>query len=159
MCEYCGCQEVAAIGELTREHDEVVGLMAEVRAAHAAGDVDRMAVLARRITEILTPHTAVEEEGLFPLMDADFPEQVALLRTEHREVEAVLGRAGSGTPADPGWPDAVMAVLNDLRTHILKEQDGVFPAALTTLDGAGWDSVDAVRARVGSGLLLPGAAG
>ena len=27
MCEYCGCQEVTAIGDLTREHDEVVALI------------------------------------------------------------------------------------------------------------------------------------
>ena len=68
MCEYCGCQEVTAIGDLTREHDEVVGLMSAVRAAHAAGDIDAMAVQARRIADILAPHTVVEEEGLFPLM-------------------------------------------------------------------------------------------
>ncbi|MEU4419252.1 hemerythrin domain-containing protein [Actinoplanes sp. NPDC024001] len=152
MCEYCGCQEVTAIGDLTREHDEVVALMSDVRTAQAAGDVDGMAVLARRISEILSPHTAVEEEGLFPLLAPDFPDQVDALRTEHRHVEAVLGAAATATPADPDWPAAFMDVLSELRAHILKEQDGVFPAALTTLDGADWDAVDAVRARVGSGL-------
>ena len=152
MCEYCGCQEVRAIGELTREHDEVVGLMGKIRDAYAAGDVDTMAAVARRITAILGAHTAVEEQGLFPFLDSDFPEQVAVLRAEHRHVEQILGAAATGTPHDPGWPDALMAVLQELRTHILKEQDGVFPAALTTLDGQGWDAVDAVRAQVGSGL-------
>ncbi|MFI1991006.1 hemerythrin domain-containing protein [Actinoplanes sp. NPDC020271] len=149
MCEYCGCQEVTAIGDLTREHDEVVGLIGAVRAAHAAGDIDAMAAQARRIAEILAPHTVVEEEGLFPLMTEDFPEQVAILRAEHRHVEQVLNAAATATPADPAWPDALIEVLHELRVHILKEQDGVFPAALTTLDGDGWDRVDAVRARVG----------
>ncbi|MEU8656472.1 hemerythrin domain-containing protein [Actinoplanes philippinensis] len=152
MCEYCGCQEITAIGELTREHDEVVGLMADVRAAHTAGDVDTMAELARRISGILGPHTMVEEEGLFPLMAPDFPDQVAVLRAEHRHVEAVLGAAATTTPADLSWPAAFLDVLDELRVHILKEQDGVFPAALTTVDGAGWDTVDEVRARAGSGL-------
>ncbi len=32
MCEYCGCQDIPAIGELTREHDAVVAHIAEVRA-------------------------------------------------------------------------------------------------------------------------------
>jgi hemerythrin-like domain-containing protein len=153
MCEYCGCQEVTVIGELTREHDEVVGLIAEARAAYTAGDVDAMAVVARRITAILGPHTAVEEEGLFPLLAPDFPEQVAVLCAEHRHIEVVLGAATAATPADPGWPDAFLAVLHELRVHILKEQDGVFPAALTTLDGPGWETVEAVRSRVSSGLL------
>ena len=30
MCEYCGCQSLAAIDELTREHDVVVNLIGEV---------------------------------------------------------------------------------------------------------------------------------
>ncbi|GIF45379.1 hemerythrin domain-containing protein [Actinoplanes xinjiangensis] len=153
MCEYCGCQEVTAIGELTREHDEVVGLMAHVRAAHTAGDVAAMAGLARLISDILRPHTAVEEQGLFPLLAAEFPDQVAVLCAEHRHIEAVLGAAAVTVPTDPDWPDALLAVLQDLRVHILKEQDGVFPAALTTLDATSWDTVDAVRAREGSGLL------
>ena len=45
-------------------------------------------------------------------------------------------------------PAALMAALQVLREHILKEQDGVFPAALTSLSGTDWDAVDAVRAAV-----------
>src|SRR5690242_15092320 len=103
MCEYCGCQEVAAIGDLTREHDQVVAMIGEVRSAHTAGDVVRMAQLARDITVVLEPHTEVEEHGLFPLLAGDFPEQVAALEAEHRRIEAVLGEAVTGIPADPAW--------------------------------------------------------
>lgn len=149
MCEYCGCQDVTAIGDLTREHDEVVGLMSAIRAAHTAGDVDTMAAVARQIADILVPHTVVEEEGLFPLLADDFPDQIAVLRAEHRHVEHVLAAAATGTPTDPAWPGALLEVLQDLRTHILKEQDGVFPTALTSLTGSDWDTVDAVRNRVG----------
>jgi hypothetical protein len=66
MCEYCGCQAFAAIDELTREHDMVVNLIGDVRAARGSADVARTADLARRITAILGPHTEVEEHGLFP---------------------------------------------------------------------------------------------
>jgi len=153
MCEYCGCQAVTAIDELTREHDMVVGLIGTVRAAHADGDRERMAELARTIAAVLTPHTAVEEHGLFPLLAGDFPDQVAALEAEHRRIEAVLGAAAGGTPADPGWPDRLIEALDLLREHILKEQDGVFPAALTSLSGSDWDAVDEVRHKVGT--LLP----
>ncbi|GAB3815144.1 hemerythrin domain-containing protein [Micromonospora zhanjiangensis] len=158
MCEYCGCQAVTAIAELTREHDRVVGMMADVRAAHAARDFVRMAGLARRMAEILAPHTEVEEEGLFPLLADEFPAHVATLRDEHRRVETVLGAAAAATPTDPRWPDELVAVLDLLREHILKEQDGVFPAALTSLSGADWDAVDAVRARTRNRADQPPAA-
>ena len=152
MCEYCGCQAVTAIAMLTSEHDYVVGLIAEVRSAHAAANIDRMAELARTIATILHPHTTVEEQGLFPLLADEFPDHVAALRAEHRQIDQVLAAAADGSPADPGWPQALLATLELLREHILKEQDGMFPAALTSLDSQGWDSVDAVRARVGTRL-------
>lgn len=149
MCEYCGCQAVAAIDQLTREHDLVVAMIGEVRGAHAAGDTPRMAGLARDIAAVLAPHTEVEEHGLFPLLTDDFPDQVAALEAEHRRIEAVLGT----DPGTPGWPARLIETLELLREHILKEQDGVFPAALTTLSGDEWDRIDEVRAKVGT--LLP----
>jgi hemerythrin-like domain-containing protein len=155
MCEYCGCQSVTAIDELTREHDMVVNMIGDVRSAHTIGDVAAMAELARRIAAVLRPHTEVEEHGLFPLLTDEFPEHVTALQAEHRHVEAILGAAEAGTPADPGWPQQLIDTLDLLREHILKEQDGVFPAALTSLSGDDWDIVDAVRARAGT--LLPAA--
>jgi hypothetical protein len=152
MCEYCGCQALTAIDELTREHDLVVNLIGEVRAAHAAADSPGMAAAARRIAAVLGPHTEVEEYGLFPALAADFPDHVVALEAEHRRIAAVLDEAGSG---DPGWAVRLLDVLDLLRDHILKEQDGVFPAALTTLREPDWAAVEAVRARVGSTLTYP----
>lgn len=153
MCEYCGCQAIAAIDELTREHDLVVNLISDVQAAHGRGDTERMAAQARRITAILGPHTAVEEQGLFPALTEAFPDHVTALTDEHRRIEAVLDAAAIGTPTDPAWPDELISVLRLLRQHILKEQDGVFPAALGSLSPTEWDAVEAVRAQVGT--LLP----
>jgi hemerythrin-like domain-containing protein len=148
MCEYCGCQDVEAIAELTREHDAVVNLIGDVRTAHARGDVPAIAATAQRIAAVLGPHTEVEEHGLFPLLTGDFPDQVAALADEHRRMENVL----AGSPGDPSWPQELLAALEMLREHILKEQDGVFPAALTTLTGDDWDAVDAARRRAGSAI-------
>ncbi len=155
MCEYCGCQALATIGELTREHDLVLSLLGEVRAAWAGADTARMAELARQIAAVLGPHTEVEEHGLFPALAAGFPDHIAALRAEHRHVETVLGEASAGCPADPAWPARLVAALAMLREHIFKEQDGVFPAALTTLSTAQWEAAEAVRARAGT--LLPAA--
>jgi hypothetical protein len=79
MCEYCGCQSLTAIDDLTREHDAVVDLISHVRDAHRAGDTGLMARLARRIGAVLEPHTQVEEHGLFPALADEFPEQMAAL--------------------------------------------------------------------------------
>jgi hemerythrin-like domain-containing protein len=153
MCEYCGCQAITAIDELTREHDLVVTLIGDVRAAHTAGDTARMADVARQMAAILRPHTEVEEHGLFPALADEFPDHVAALEDEHRHIKAVLAEAAASTPTDPTWPGRLIDTLDLLRGHILKEQDGVFPAALANLDTADWDAADAVRARVGT--LLP----
>jgi hemerythrin HHE cation binding domain-containing protein len=73
VCEYCGCQALATISELTREHELVADLTSLARAALAKADVPLMTDLARQIAAILAPHTAVEEDGLFPALAADFP--------------------------------------------------------------------------------------
>jgi hemerythrin-like domain-containing protein len=149
MCEYCGCQALETIDELTVEHETVVTLISHVRDAHRQSDVARTAELAREIAAVLAPHTEVEEHGLFPALAGEFPDQIAALEAEHRRIEAVLGEAATGTPQDPAWPERLMETLALLREHILKEQDGVFPAALAFLDTEQWEAVEAVRARVG----------
>ncbi|MFE1290310.1 hemerythrin domain-containing protein [Streptomyces sp. NPDC058751] len=156
MCEYCGCQSLESIDELTREHDEVVRLISHLHSAHRAEDVARMAEVSREIARVLGPHTEVEEHGLFPAMAADFPDQIAALEAEHRRIEAVLAEAADGaTPPDPSWPERLVEAMAMLRDHILKEQDGVFPAALANLGTEEWEAVEAVRARAGSTLTRP----
>lgn len=152
MCEYCGCQQIAVIDELTREHEAVVSAIGDVRRALASGSVAAGAEACRRVMALLEPHTVVEEEGLFPCMAAEFPDHVEALREEHRSIEAVLGEAAGGTPEDPTWPDRLLRTLEELREHILKEQDGVFPAALGALDSEEWERIEGVRARVGTAL-------
>lgn len=157
MCEYCGCQALETIDELTQEHDEVVRLISHLRPAHEDGGVLRMAEVAREIAKVLGPHTEVEEHGLFPALAGDFPEQIAALEAEHRRIEAVLAEASGAFLTDPSWPDRLMEAMAVLRDHILKEQDGVFPAALANLDTEEWEAVEAARAKAGSTLSRPAA--
>ena len=146
MCEYCGCQSLPAIAELTAEHDRVVDLIGQARGAYRRGDIEAMIELCWRISAVLGPHTLVEEHGLFPAMATEFPEQIAILEAEHRRIEVVLGEAsGAAVRTDPTWPVRLIDALALLREHIFKEQDGVFPAALSTLSTAQWDRVGEVR--------------
>ena len=152
MCEYCGCQSVRAVELLTSEHDAVVNLIGEVQRALATGDLDGAAEGTRRIGAVLGPHTRVEEDALFPPMADDFPDHVASLRAEHARIEGVLSESADGTPADAGWPSRLTQALRTLRDHILKEQDGLFPAALASLGPAEWEAVDETRRQVGTAL-------
>jgi hemerythrin-like domain-containing protein len=159
MCEYCGCQSITVIAELTREHDAVVAELAKLRHRLGEADLDAAAQTARRLTRILGPHTQVEEQGLFPLMVEDFPDHISALRGDHRLIEDVLGEASLATPTDAAWPARMLDVVELLREHILKEQDGVFPATLSVIDTEGWQSVEAARARAGTGLTTMVGAG
>lgn len=151
MCEYCGCQQIDTIAELYREHDDVAAHVGELRSSLAGGRLDEVARSCRQILAILGPHTVVEEEGLFPEMSDEFPDHIEALRADHREIEKVLGEAAAGPPDDPTWPDRLLHALLLLSDHILKEQDGVFPAALIALDPDQWERIEAVRAKLVAG--------
>jgi hemerythrin-like domain-containing protein len=148
MCEYCGCQQISAIAELTREHDGVVAIIAQIQTSLAGQRLEDVAESCQQILAILAAHTVVEEEGLFPEMTSQFPDHIDVLRSEHREIEKVLGEATDAIPDDPTWPERLLGALFLLREHILKEQDGVFPAALVALDPDQWERIEAVRAQV-----------
>ena len=90
-------------------------------------------------------------------MATEFPEQIAALEAEHRRIEAVLAEADGPFLTDPGWPDRLIDTLDLLREHILKEQDGVFPAALAALATEDWEAVEKARAEAGRALSRPAA--
>ena len=152
MCEYCGCQSLRAIDELTREHDAALEHIAAARTAARDHDLDAARAACTALAHLLAPHTAVEEEALFPAMAREHPEHVERLLAEHRVVHGQLDLLAAGGPVDDGWAARLHETMHVLREHIAKEQDGLFPAALTSLGGTDWDAVEAVRARVGSTL-------
>ena len=148
VCEYCGCQQITTIAELYREHDDVAAQVGLIRSALTGRRFEDVAGRCRQILVILGPHTVVEEEGLFPEMAEEFPDHIEVLRSDHREIEKVLGEAADGPPDDPTWPARLLDVLRLLGEHILKEQDGVFPAAQIALDPDQWERIEAVRAHL-----------
>ena len=152
MCEYCGCQSLEAVAELTREHDAVLGHLRTAGEAARTGDAHAAAQVCTVLLDLLGPHTAVEERALFPAMAREYPEHVDGLRAEHASVEVALREVAAGGSAAPGWPARLGGALEVLRAHVRKEQDGLFPAALTTLTVEDWEAVDAVRLQVGTAL-------
>jgi hemerythrin-like domain-containing protein len=152
MCQNCGCLANTIIDELTREHDAVAALIRAASGQLVSSRFDDAAKTCRVISAVLGPHTAVEEDGLFAELFREFPAQLDVLTQEHRQIEAVLGEAAEITPADPLWPERLRDALGLLREHILKEQDGVFPAAVISLDGDQWEVVESVRRLVGSAV-------
>lgn len=152
MCEYCGCQAIRSVDELTREHDAALDHVRTGERAAADGDRRTAARAAVLLLELLGPHTAVEEQALFPAMAREHPGHVAVLTAEHAAVRAALADAALGLPDGPGWQPGFAAALDVLREHILKEQDGLFPAALTSLSSDDWEAVEQVRARVGTAM-------
>jgi hemerythrin-like domain-containing protein len=151
MCEYCGCQAVTVIAELTREHDRALDAVRAAEQGAIAGDLGAAQVALRDLQRVLGPHTAVEEVGLFPAMAREFPEQVHALELEHRSFEEVCAQVQSSQPPEL-WSAEVIETMATLRTHILKEQDGVFPAALSVLTAVDWQAVEDARTRAGVAL-------
>ena len=147
MCEYCGCQQITVISELTAEHDRLRELGHDLATAASRSDLAGARPLAAEMRKVLGPHTAVEEDGLFPALSEDFGDPIGRLVDEHRTIDATLGALADLAEPDgwPTWAAEVERTLHDLFEHILKEQDGVFPAALSMLSPAEWDAVAAAR--------------
>jgi hemerythrin-like domain-containing protein len=154
MCEYCGCQSVTVIAELTDEHDQLRGLGRDLTDAVGADEREEAADIAARMLEVLRPHTAVEERGLFPAMVDAFPDQINALSTDHQRIEAVLGTVADESTQD--WVASATSAVSELFEHILKEQDGVFPAALASLTPQQWEIVAAVREAAGRSTTATG---
>jgi hypothetical protein len=140
-----------AIAELGAEHERLLDLGGRVRRAIAAGD----AAAGRRtfddLVAILRVHTAVEEAGLLTELRAEgeLDEHVAALLDDHRSAWAAVDAVGRSAGAD--WEAATGAFLDDLDSHIRREEHDLFPASIPALSPAAWERVAAARQRVPTG--------
>nr|WP_269801752.1 hemerythrin domain-containing protein [Blastococcus atacamensis] len=148
MCDHCGCRDLTPVRRLMDEHDRLRELSDVVRRALAADDLPRAQTGFRMLLEVLGPHVAKEEKALFPRLAevAELADHVAVLEGEHADLFDAVDRlddlaGGSGFAEQ--WADGVQRALHELDEHMFKEDFGLFPAALATLDGADWDAIDA----------------
>jgi iron-sulfur cluster repair protein YtfE (RIC family) len=139
MCQYCGCRDIPLIRDYISEH--VYVLDAGHRAVEA---IDRGDLAAARdhlntMAAELKSHWKGEENGLFRVMARDelFAEHITPLIHEHRDLDALLASVDIGHAEGQ---QAVRDAVADLFEHTRKEEDGLFPAALTSVDGDDWDA-------------------
>ena len=121
------------------EHERALNFGGEAVRALDRADYPRAAELLAAMADELRAHWRGEENGLFAVMTSDalFAAHIEPLVREHRELDALLQ---SVDLSDPDDRSAIRAAVSELYEHIAKEEDGLFPASLTALDGAQWDT-------------------
>jgi hemerythrin-like domain-containing protein len=140
MCSYCGCRALPEIAALNEQHDQIVNASGDLRRATDAG-TDGVAPLAD-LVRLLAQHLDREERGLFTELrhHDDIRAHVDELCDEHDELQMMLTDIGDRQDADPV---AVGRLVTFLRRHIDREENGLFPAAAISMDGAEWDAIAA----------------
>jgi hemerythrin-like domain-containing protein len=146
MCFYCGCREVPLIREFIAEHEAVTELAAEAALALRAQDAEESGRLVGRLAGLLEAHWRGEEDGLFRAMHTEeaYAGYIDALVAEHRELRDLLAAANVRRTEDR---ERLLAAIDELRRHIAKEEDGLFPASLTALSGEQWDDAFAAWRR------------
>lgn len=138
MCQYCGCREMPLLRDYIAEHERAVD---HGREAVRCLDRDDLSAAGDRLAAMfdeLRSHWQGEENGLFAVLHREelYAEHIDPLVREHRELAAFLENVDL---TDPDHRSRVRKEVEDLYEHIAKEEDGLFPASLTMLDGADWD--------------------
>ncbi|OCB10494.1 hemerythrin [Mycolicibacterium porcinum] len=121
------------------EHERAVDHGREAVRALDRGELEVARQLLDAMFEELRSHWQGEENGLFAVMHDDelYAEHIDPLVAEHRELAAFLEVVDL---SDADHRKRVRAEIEELYVHIAKEEDGLFPAAVTALDGADWDA-------------------
>ena len=138
MCHYCGCRQIPLIRDYIAEHERVTDLGGDALRAIDVADYDKARRCVEGMAAGLASHWQGEENGLFTVMgrEEDFAEYIAPLVQEHR---ALAGFLAVVNVADPCDQERLRREVVELDEHIAKEEDGLFPASLTSLSGGDWD--------------------
>lgn len=141
MCTYCGCESIEVIGRFMAEHTDIINAAGALRRACEEGSSSQVVAAAERVEVLLHPHTRNEEVGLFTVMrrQEEFASHIDSLCAEHttldEQLEAIKTRAGAVDMA------LVDRFVHDLRHHIDREDNGLFPASAIALEGPDWEEV------------------
>ena len=121
------------------EHERATNCGGEAVRAIDRGDLAHARHLLAEMATVLAAHWQGEETGLFRVMAREelFAQHIAPLVREHRELAELLATVDI---LEPEGQHAVRTAVSDLYEHISKEEDGLFPASLTTLSGDEWDA-------------------
>ena len=145
MCDHCGCRQLTPVARLMDEHDRLREISEHIRRHLTAGDDAGARRHLDALLVVLGPHVLREEGALFPLLRRvdELAAHVRVLESEHASLyDAVDDLDDLPAGAGQRWRDGLRLVLRELDEHMYKEDFGLFPAALATLDGSDWDAVD-----------------
>jgi iron-sulfur cluster repair protein YtfE (RIC family) len=125
------------------EHDRLRELSGHIRAHLAAGDDHGARAHFDELLVVLAPHVAKEEGALFPMLrrSEELAGHVSVLEGEHAGLYDDVDDLDDAATA-AAWRAGVERLLHDLDEHMYKEDFGLFPAAIATLDGDDWDAMD-----------------
>ena len=126
------------------EHFDLLDLSGTIRRRLAAGDRMGAWVLLGDLAEQLNDHVQREERGVFRALreQNEFLDAVQELEAEHIDFDEALTDLGLD---DPNLEFRVATLLDELSLHIDKENLGIFPVSVVTLNATGWATVTAAH--------------
>lgn len=154
MCHYCGCRQIPLIRDYIAEHEHVLDLGERALEEMGRGALDDAQATVDRMRAELRSHWQGEEDGVFALMRDDelYRQHIDPLIAEHRELDELLRTMDV---RDEHQLAVLQEQVAELRVHISKEEDGLFPVTLVEFSGPEWDAaIDAWhRAHPGQQLI------
>jgi hemerythrin-like domain-containing protein len=153
MCHYCGCRQIPLIRDYIAEHERVMDFAEDAVRAFDEADLEKARRCVQEMAAGLDSHWLGEENGLFEVMRREelFADYIAPLVEEHRVLAALLATVDVGDHDDQ---ERIRVAVAELREHISKEEDGLFPASLTAMSGRDWDEAMAAWHRAHPGVEL-----
>ncbi len=155
MCDHCGCRDLTPVARLMDEHDRLRELSTHIRGHLTSGDDAAARAHFDEVLVVLGPHVMKEEGVLFPMLrrSEELADHVGVLEAEHAGLYDDVDELDDAAAQE--WRDGVVRLLDDLSEHMYKEDFGLFPAALATLDGSDWDAMDQWEAARGGAAEAP----
>ncbi|HEY0682537.1 MAG TPA: hemerythrin domain-containing protein [Steroidobacter sp.] len=121
-----------AIALLKQDHRTVEALFAEFEEA----DESEQSELATRICQLLTVHTQIEEELLYPQAKEAFGEEddemVYEAEIEHGSAKELIAKIEAGTPEDEHFKPLVKVLSEYVKHHVKEEEKQLFPSLKET---------------------------
>ena len=139
MCHYCGCRHIPLIRDYIAEHEHVLDLGERALEEMGRGALDDAQATVDQMRAELRSHWQGEEDGVFALMRGDelYRQHIDPLIAEHRELDELLRTMDV---RDEHQLAVLQEQVAELRVHISKEEDGIFPVTLVEFSGPEWDA-------------------
>ena len=140
MCDYCDCRSHPEIAALSQDHEVLLEHLAELDDARNADDAGRARGVMADLHDVLAPHGAREERGVFHQLRDTLgdPGYVGGFEQDHTRFHELLDGTND-------WKAASAELIELLRDHILREESDLFPAAHQLLEPHQWGAIDAAH--------------